>query len=415
MRQNKWILKYMLMLFLLLAFAWGLQYYNLKQEEKQNVSMVYQMLGEWQEGQSVEQIAADLLKGNANPEAVDVGMNILEEYGYNADYESVYSKWTRERAVRLALFYLALYVVICGVLWGYGLLYKKNREKEHHQLQDILERFYSGDYDYLSEAYGEDSSGKLYNQLESLGQKLKWNEERMWQEKEDTKSMVTDLSHQLKTPAASIKMCYQLLEEETLQPEEQKEFMDRLGEQIAHLDGLLAALVNISRMETEIITIQKENANIFETVVQAVNQVYMKAEEKGIEIAIDSPSPEIENIALPHDVKWTKEAIVNVLENAIKYSPEGSSIRITMEKQIHFFRIEIKDEGIGIKKEEVNRIFQRFYRGKTEEVKQAEGSGVGLYLTRKILEAQGGNITVVFPYDRKKTKGSTFAIMLSLQ
>ena len=86
-----------------------------------------------------------------------------------------------------------------------------------------------------------------------------------------------------------------------------------------------------------------------------------------------------------------------------------------MEKQILFFRIEIKDEGIGIKKEEVNRIFQRFYRGKTDEVKQAEGSGVGLYLTRKILEEQGGNITVVFPYDRKKTKGSTFAIMLSLQ
>ena len=144
MKQNKSILKYMLMLFLLLAFTWGFQFYNLKQEEKQAVSMVYQMLGEWQEGRSGEQIAADLLKGNANPEAVDVGMNILEEYGYNADYESVYSKWTRERAVRLALFYLALYVVICGVLWGYGLLYKKNREKEHHQLQDILERFYSG-------------------------------------------------------------------------------------------------------------------------------------------------------------------------------------------------------------------------------------------------------------------------------
>lgn len=405
----------MLVLFFVLTCAWGFQFYNLKQEEKQNVSMVYQILGEWDHGVSNEQIAADLLKGNESSEAVDAGMAILKEYGYDADYESVYSRRTKERAVWLALFYLALYVVICGVLWGYGLIYKKNREKEHCKLQEILERFYSGDYDYLSETYAADSDAKLYNQLEVLGQKLKWNEERMRQEKEDTKSLVTDLSHQLKTPVASIKMCYQLLEEEALQPEEQKEFMERLGEQIAHLDGLLAALVNISRMETGIITIQKENANIFETVVQAVNQVYMKAEEKGIEIAMDSPSPEIENITLPHDVKWTKEAIVNVLENAIKYSPAASSIQITMEKQIHFFRIEIKDEGIGIEKDEVNRIFQRFYRGKTEEVKRAEGSGVGLYLTRKILEEQGGNITVVVPYDRKKTKGSTFAIMLSLK
>lgn len=118
---------------------------------------------------------------------------------------------------------------------------------------------------------------------------------------------------------------------------------------------------------------------------------------------------------LPHDIKWTKEAIVNVLDNAIKYSPKDSQIQITMEKQIHFFRIEIRDEGIGIKKEEINRIFQRFYRGKQEVIKQAEGSGVGLYLTRKILEEQGGNITVVFPYGKEKTKGSTFAIMLSLQ
>lgn len=404
----------MLVLFFVLTCAWGFQFYNLKQEEKQNVSMVYQILGEWENGILNEQIAADLLKGNENSEAVDAGMAILEEYGYDADYESVYSRRTKERAVWLALFYLALYVVICGVLWGYGLIYKKNREKEHCKLQEILERFYSGDYDYLSETYAADSDAKLYNQMEVLGQKLKWNEERMRQEKEDTKSLVTDLSHQLKTPVASIKMCYQLLEED-LQPEEQREFMGRLGEQITHLDGLLAALVNISRMETGIITIQKENANIFETVVQAVNQVYMKAEEKGIEIVMDSPSPEIENIMLPHDVKWTKEAIVNVLENAIKYSPAASSIQITMEKQIHFFRIEIKDEGIGIEKDEVNRIFQRFYRGKTEEVKRAEGSGVGLYLTRKILEEQGGNITVVVPYDRKKTKGSTFAIMLSLK
>lgn len=414
MRQNKWILRGMLVLFLLLIFAWSFQFYNLKQEEKQNVSMVYQMLGEYQEGLSSEQIAADLLKGNENPEALETGMDILKEYGYDTDYESVFSNNTRESAVKLALFYLVLYAVMCGMLHSVQMVHKKEREKEFHQLQEILESFYNGDYNYLSEEYGENGETLLYNRLESLGQKLKWNEERMRQEKEETKALVTDISHQLKTPVASIKMCYQLLEEEDLQTNEKKEFMDRLGEQITHLDGLLAALVNISRMETGMITIQKEEANIFETVVQAVNQVYMKAEVKGIEIAIDSRSPETEKLTLPHDIKWTKEAIVNVLENAIKYSPQHSKIQIIMEKQIHFLRIEIKDEGIGIKKEEVNRIFQRFYRGKHQVIKQAEGSGVGLYLTRKILEEQGGNITVVMPYG-KKTKGSTFVIMLSLK
>lgn len=415
MRQNKWILSGMFIIFLLFAFAWSFQFYNMKQEEKQNVSIIHQMLGEWRKGIATEQIAADLMKGNENLEAVDMGMDILKEYGYDTDYKSVFSDRTRESAVRLALFYMVLYLVICGMLFGAQILLKKKREGEFCRLQGILEHFYNGNYDYLSEEYGENRETLLYNRIESLGQKLQWNEERLQREKEETKALVTDLSHQLKTPVASIKMCFQLLEEENLQPEEQKEFMERLGEQIVHLDGLLAALVNISRMETGMITIQKEDANIFETVVQAVNQVYMKAEEKEIEIALDSSSLEMEKLTLPHDIKWTKEAIVNVLENAIKYSPEHSRIQITMEKQIHFFRIEIRDEGIGIEREEMNRIFQRFYRGKHEVIKRAEGSGVGLYLTRKILEEQGGNITVVFPYGREKTKGSTFAIMLSLK
>lgn len=415
MKQNKWLIKCMLILFLLLTFAWSFQFYNIKQEEKQNVSMVYQMLGEWEEGKSGEQIAADMLKGNENPQALEAGEDILKEYGYDTDYESVFSDRTAENVVRMAFFYLVLYIAICGMLWSVQLVYQKKREEEFCRLQEILECFYNGNYDYLSEEYEENRETLLYNRLESLGQKLKWNEECMRQEKEDTKALVTDLSHQLKTPVASIKMCFQLLEEENLQPEEKKEFMERMGEQIAHLDGLLEALVNISRMETGMITIQKENANIFETVVQAVNQVYVKAEEKGIEVVIENPSSEIEKLTLPHDIKWTKEAIVNVLDNAIKYSPEDSRIQITMEKQIHFLRIEIKDEGIGIKKGEINRIFQRFYRGKHELIKQAEGSGVGLYLTRKILEEQGGNITVVYPFGKENTKGSTFAIMLSLK
>ena len=132
----------------------------------------------------------------------------------------------------------------------------------------------------------------------------KLDEERLKLEKEETKALVTDLSHQLKTPVASIQMSFQLLEDENLDAEERREFLARLGEQIHHLEGLLSALVNISRMESGMIHIPKEETGIF----------------------------------------------------------------------------------------------QRFYRGKEELVKQTEGSGVGLYLTRKILEEQGGNITVVFPY-----------------
>lgn len=414
-KRNRFCLIYMLVLFAVLGILYYVQIRNEQKHEAENVNMVYQMLGELQKGVSYEQVAADVLKGNENEEALEEGLRILAEYGYDRDYHSVFSKRTKAYAKRLAVFYLIIYVFSLALGYIFLRIIKKNREEEYQKLGNILERFHNGEYDFLAENMKEELESSVYMRLESLGKKLELNEQRMAVEKEETKALVTDLSHQLKTPVASIKMCFQLLEDENLQPEERKEFLNRLGEQILHLEGLLAALVNISRMETGMIEIHKEMTGIFNTVVQAVNQVYMKAEDKGIEIVIDTDTKETENLLLAHDVKWTKEAVVNVLENAVKYSPADSTIQITMKKQLHFLRIDIKDEGIGIKKEEINRIFQRFYRGKHEVVRQAEGSGVGLYLARKILEEQGGNITVVLPVGIKQVKGSTFAIMLPLK
>lgn len=415
MKKNRFYLIYMLVLLVILGILYYAQIRNEQKHETENVNMVYQMLGELQKGVSYEQAVADILKGNENQDALEDGLQILSEYGYDRDYHSAFSNRTNAYAKKLAVFYLVIYV--CFLTLGYVFLRyeNKNRWDEYKKLGNILEQFHNGEYDFWTENLKGELESSVYMRLESLGKKLELNEQRMAVEKEETKALVTDLSHQLKTPVASIKMCFQLLEDENLQPEERKEFLNRLGEQIVHLEGLLSALVNISRMETGMIEIRKEMTSIFNTVVQAVNQVYMKAEDKGIEIVIDTDHGEIENLLLAHDAKWTKEAVVNVLENAVKYSPADSTIQIIMKKQIHFLRIEIKDEGIGIKKEEINRIFQRFYRGKHEVVRQAEGSGVGLYLARKIIEEQGGNITVVLPVGSKQVKGSTFAIMLPLK
>lgn len=415
--REKWEIKgylliYMLVMFGVLAASYLVQIRSEQRHEAENVNMVYQILGELRQGISYEQAVADVLKGIDNPEAVEQGLSALAEYGYDKDYVSVFAKRSKEYAGRLAVFYLLLYLLLFLLCYCILCIVKRNREREFCRLEELLERFYNGQYESLAETFGEGTQSRIYMQLESLGQKIVLNEQRIELEKEDTKALITDLSHQLKTPVASIKMCFQLLEDETLEPEEKKEFLNRLGEQVTSLEGLLEALVNISRMEAGMIEIHKKRDNIFDTVVQAVNQVYMKAEEKGIEIVIENGDEDIQKLSLLHDVKWTREAIVNVLDNAVKYSPANSQIQIKMIKQLHFLRIEITDEGIGIKKEEINRIFQRFYRGKHEMVSQAEGSGVGLYLTRKILEEQGGSIMVVIPSGKRS--GSTFAIMLPM-
>ena len=116
---------------------------------------------------------------------------------------------------------------------------------------------------------------------------------------------------------------------------------------------------------------------------------------------------EFEDEKIFQDPKWTQEALVNVLDNAVKYSPPGTEVELRVSSMVSCCMIELEDQGIGIPKEEMNQVFQRFYRGDRTEVQDTEGSGVGLYLTRKILEDLGGSIRI-----RKGNRGSIFQISL---
>ncbi|WP_418488916.1 sensor histidine kinase, partial [Eisenbergiella porci] len=167
-------------------------------------------------------------------------------------------------------------------------------------------------------------------------------------------------------------------------------------------EQLISSLMNISRLETAMISLSVQPVFLNDLLVTAVNGIYEKARKKNIEIALQ----EIENISLQLDEHWTSEAIINVLDNAVKYSPEYSHINISVQKQHFYTRIEITDEGIGIQESEYNKIFLRFYRSNEPAIKKIEGSGVGLYLTRMILERQGGTISV----KSAPGKGSTFIL-----
>lgn len=216
---------------------------------------------------------------------------------------------------------------------------------------------------------------------------------------------ITDISHQIKTPLSALKTCFSLyLEADT--PAESEEFLTRCRFQLEKLETLTASLLNISRLETAMIRPKPERASLTEILVKAVNAVYDKAAAKRISIETET----FPDITLLLDEKWTAEAIFNLLDNAVKYSPADSSVRIRIQKLCSFVRLEIEDQGIGIPREEYNQIFRRFYRGKSRIVRQSEGSGVGLYLARKILEDQGGTLSV----KAAAVQGSIFVVQLSL-
>ena len=322
-----------------------------------------------------EQEYVSVMRGKqaADPRAsVRAGREADERYGYVGDYAFISPTVAAFLPVQVAS------TVLVALLLGVLILFQKKRqgkmEVEMFALQDEL-------------AQALEENRVLRGEME--------------QEEKKTKTLVTDVSHQLKTPLASLKMCYEIADTSNFTPKEQQAFLIQGRQEVDKLEGLLNSLVQVSRLEAGMIQIKRTQVSLQKILQDAVNSVYMKAYEKGIDVSV--VGSEAGDVYL--DPHWTQEALVNILDNGVKYSAQGTAIEIRIQRMVSHYLLEIEDEGMGIQREERNRIFQRFYRGRSKAVQETEGSGVGLYLTRKILEAQGGTICV-----RPGKRGSLFQV-----
>ncbi|MBR1931781.1 MAG: HAMP domain-containing histidine kinase [Lachnospiraceae bacterium] len=244
----------------------------------------------------------------------------------------------------------------------------------------------------------------VFEVLKELENNMFLLKERYAEEENHTKSFITDISHQLKTPLASLKMSHELMQSENLTVKERKEFMEQESHEIEKLEQLLQELIKVSRLENHMIRIEPVEQSLKETIADAVSMVYGKAKGKRIQISVDMKNDYI----VSHDRTWTAEAIENILDNAIKYSPADSFVEVRVKELASNILIEIEDQGIGIAKDEYHKIFKRFYRGRKASVHVKEGAGVGLYLARMIIDYQNGTISV----KNNMGQGSVFQIMI---
>ena len=222
------------------------------------------------------------------------------------------------------------------------------------------------------------------------------------QEKETIQSFISDMSHQMKTPLSGIAMYTDLLLEGNINVAEQQEFLLRIKMGTEKLQWMMDSLVKMSRLEIGAIELSPIPIGIKQTISDSISSIYGMATKKNISIQ----TAYFEDIPLLHDRKWTCEAITNILENAIKYSPADKKINISVETLPIYTKISITDYGIGIVSDEWNFIFKRFYR--EQNAKGADGAGLGLYLASLIFQKQGGYILV----DSKEGKYTTFSMFL---
>ncbi len=242
---------------------------------------------------------------------------------------------------------------------------------------------------------------KLQSKVIKLYKILKNRSIREEQEHENIKKLVSDISHQLKTPIANLKMYSSFLNDVQLTARQQKEYIDIICLSVERLNFLSENIIKVSRLESGIIQLKMQKQSLNGTILKAVKDIYSKAQQQGIEIQYN----EIDKIELKHDRNWTAEAIFNILDNAVKYGNNGNTIYMSVRCIGMFAEISVRDENSIIPYEERNNVFTRFYRGKNSNGK--EGLGVGLYLTREIIVKQGGYINL-----RTSGSGNIFTIML---
>ncbi len=223
---------------------------------------------------------------------------------------------------------------------------------------------------------------------------------KLEEEKEKIKTLIGDLSHQIKTPVANLLLYAQLLGEQPL-PEESRAYTAALESQAEKLQSLVEDLVKLSRLETGILTLHPCLAQLAPVLEDVMEQFSSKAVDKKITLHCAST----EETAV-FDPKWTEEALCNLLDNAIKYTPAGGHVAVEIVPYQLFCCVRVRDDGPGIPEEEQAKIFQRFYRAPVAH--GVEGVGIGLYLVRQIAQDQGGYVKV----DSQVGKGASFSLFL---
>ena len=244
-------------------------------------------------------------------------------------------------------------------------------------------------------------TARLQHQLLKLRNILTAQNQMLAKEKEQIKTLISDISHQVKTPIAAANTFAELLSDGELSAEERTEYITTLQMSLGKLTFLTNSLIKMSRLESGIISLKPEKNSLNEIVLQAVKTVYAKAKEKGILITFECD----QTFEAVLDFNWTAEAISNVIDNAVKYTPQGGFVRLQITEYPSFLRLDISDSGVGIPEEEQAKIFGRFYRGKQSV--GTDGVGIGLYLTREIINKQNGYMKV-----SSDENGSTFSMFL---
>lgn len=275
-----------------------------------------------------------------------------------------------------------IFVAVAVVLW-----YRQRTKRTMRALEQMLDDAIRGTFteQYFDESMRSAIEAKLSQYLAASTVSARNHQD----EKDKIKSLIADISHQTRLPIANVLLYTQLLAEQEL-PQACRPYVTALESQAEKLQTLIEALIKTSRLETGIIALHPTRGGLAPVLQSAAAQLSPKAQAKRISLILHPSDADA-----VFDAKWTEEAIFNLLDNAVKYTPEGGTVTVSIQAYPFFARVTVEDTGPGIPESEQPKVFQRFYRGAQHQ--SEDGVGIGLYLVRQIAEGQGGYVKVSSP------------------
>jgi len=396
--QGKKYICFLITIFLIFTI---LLFKTISNQNKQNTEIVNakinQIIGQVKEqypNTNEEQIIK-ILNENSHSKK---GTDFLQEYGISKNDASIIEleKQQQVNLIKNTVIIISSYIIFIIIF----IIYLKFRQRKIDKLDTYIQRVSKKDYSIDIESYSEDELSCLKDSLYKITVMLKEDSENKSKQNESILTSVSDISHQLKTPLTSIQILLDnITETPNMDETTKRKFILEISKQIKGMNFLILALLKLSRLDAGAVEFTSEKVDLEKLIEDVLSNLDILIDVKQLKIVKNiKSSPYITG-----DYSWNKEAILNIIKNAIEHTDSGKNVTITLDENNVYSYIKIKDEGEGIPENELKHIFDRFY--KTQNTKE-NSMGIGLALAKSIIEKQNGYIQV----ESKINEGTTFII-----
>lgn len=340
-----------------------------------------------------EEIVSTITKGGVANDAIENGKEVLKNYGYSQyEVKDKKSDIVTELNITIAIIMFLLMSILIGKeIFTYNEFFKPI-ERINRRVEKIID----GDRKIRLEENDEGQFYRLSSNINSLSRILNNSANMLKKEKEFLKNLISDISHQLKTPLATLIIYNDLLVDDIIGDEKKKEIFETSRVVLSKMQWLIINLLKLATLESSALEFKKENCIVKDVVIDSINKLKAKVNEKNITIDLA-----ISNETLILDKGWTEEAFINVIKNAIEHSNYNDEIKIYSEDTLVYYKLIVEDFGEGIDEKDILNVFKRFYKGKSSS---KDSIGIGLALCKSIIEGQGGSVSI----ESKKGYGTKF-------